>query len=430
MTRTRTRTHNRRWCYLVIAPALLFIYSGNLVRLHHRLPHPAELHAQHAVTHSRSTTARTQPPPWRRRAVERDAQPAEAALWQRLQDQLLQRQEQCDAAVSSNSTATSQIGHLRGREETQSTNLLESLRQYGQATDDKNLARCFVPSSCPVPAQEKTKIALVLVIGEQIQTIDWRQVLVDSFKILPVVDELWIWVAQRVWTGHSNNQTILYKERFQRWKQQPNGTDSRIRVVMVEEEEGSSWIKAVEQLDAESEASTVIWAEVREEDINRSTVVSWQSFVNERVQVWRENPFPLHVSFWLDSVLHNGCNEVEVFHNASATDVKAATEQNDARMGLPSIHGLVHDRSWLCFWKHPIVQTLLQGSVPWEVTSLAATLWMAHLAGYQPFVTSDEEIGMTMNHVTARKIAEMINFLGGVGFPVENTTALSQECDS
>lgn len=434
MTNRLPRRRRHRWCAMAIALSLLCLYGGNLVRLHHHLPSLEELHAHPAAA------ARVP----RRRRVEQDNGEAQAALWARLETQLVQRQGRCNLSFSNSSNTnatipTSQSGHLRGvlKNQGQSANLLTALREYRQEQAGKqNLFHCNVPSSCPV--QEEAKVATVLVIGKQ-QNINWRYVLVDAFKILAAVDELWILVAQRVWTL-DNDSNKLYKERFRKWQQAND--DSRIRLLVVEEE--GAWMKAIEQLDSESAASTLIWAEVRDSNDMKppTAAVSWQNFTSERVQAWRSMPFPLHVSFWLDTVgaarslasmqSANWCHDSQESQHNSAIRLAPGTMYNGTISGLPSIHGLVHDRSWLCFWKHPIMHRFLQGTESWQITSIGTTLWMAHLAGVEFLNTTNEtvDVGIDDDVTDREKIAELVNFFGGIGLPTSNATTLPQECDT
>ena len=200
-------------------------------------------------------------------------------------------------------------------------------------------------------------------------------------------------------------------------------------------------MKAIEQLDSESAASTLIWAEVRDIDhMKLSTApVSWQNFTSERVQAWRNMPFPLHVSFWLDAVgaaqspaalqSPNGCHDAQESQLISTARLATGTMFNGTIMGLPSNHGLVHDRSWLCFWKHPIMHRFTES---WQITSIGATLWMAHLAGVEFLNTSNGTVQVDIDDDATdhEKIAELVNFFGGIGLPTSNTTTLPQECDT
>lgn len=435
-----TTTRNKRqraWTVTFVASLILCLFGGNLIHLHHYLPDP-ELPktsgATMTIRHRRSQWRPTQ-----RRRVEQYTQEMEERLWMQLEDQLEQRQKRCSISTPKHNatTLTKQSGHMRGHPVRQlspsGSNLLTSLREYRQqnpSTDKK--MHCYLPSSCPV-LEDETKIAMVLVIGEQ-QPMDWRQVLVDIFKMTGAVHEVWIFIAQRVWTFNNSDKDDafeLYKQRFRKWQQQEQDDDSRIRVVVVEE---GSWIRAMEQLDSESAATTLVWAQVRNSDQYASLVMSWQNFVHHRVQQWREMPFPIHVSFWLELAVdsaHNFsfndaakygdiCHRVESHHFSFTRQVTSAGVQKDATRVLPSIHGLVHDRSWLCFWKHPILQRFLQDT-EWQVASLAATLWMAHLAGTQSVAMPDESIAVDMNDATVTETLELINFFGGVGLPIHNT---------
>eukprot|EP00977_Amphora_coffeiformis_P000642 scaffold142_cov155-Amphora_coffeaeformis.AAC.6 len=362
------------------------------------------------------------------------------ALWLRLQEQLIQREIQCSLSNTTSSTTN--------HNSNQTWNLLKAVRDY-RDTHKENDIHCAVPSSCPLSMAE-TKVAAVLVINDHDDdnkhTLDWRQVLVACLKLLPSVAEVWVLISENVWsTLEDDKNNEIYRQRFRQWQRQSN---TRIHPMIVAEKD-RSWIETVQQLNGETMATTIIWAEWN----NLPTETSWQTFVQRRVEKWRKMPMPLHISHHLrlsteathnygDPKDHatsplspNYCLPAELRNaikgkslSIQLETVVRSTFQTKSRFFLPSIHGAVHDRAWLCYWAHPILARLL-GQNDWNVVGLGAALWMAHLGGTQDI--SVEENGTTTATTTEAVIqvsGETVDFFGGASLPGNNNVTASQPC--
>lgn len=401
----RFRRHAWRWIMggLVV---LLQFYGSTLVRLHRTVPdlqHEKSHHWQVAVARDQSNDDNT-------------------LLWEGLERQLVERDRVC-GVVSNRSTKVQ--NHLRGGPETnEPLTLLESLRQPRNASN----LQCRLP--CPVSTQNDAKVAAVLVLDQQ-QRVHWRQLTVNTLKLLQTVDQVWVLMARHVWQDDAATEhDKLYRERF---RPQPVKSSSRIHSLIVDKE---SWGQAIEQLDTLSNARTLVWIQA-----SHNTTSSWKTFIHPRVEEWKRIPHAIHVSYQLHVLEANGHRVAQSSHNsdtvaafggchrhlepqrrsALVVPVTSAWESN-AITALPYLHGLVHDKAWLCFWKHGVLQPFWQQG--WRVGSVAATLWMTHLAGAEPLVT-DETVAVEW---VVDLAVPVLNYFGGASLPGPNMTAVSQQC--
>lgn len=396
-----------------------------------------------------------------RRMEQRDEQLLHDALWVRLETQLVRRKEQCASSLSSSKRKINidiETNDEKNSNSSETLGLLTAIRRYrdtnGFYNDDSMMMECHLPSSCPRSVTE-TKVALVLVVngngdGTMHTHPDWRQVLVACFKILPVVDELWILISEKVWNALSqdnnssdDSSSRLYRERFRQWYRHSEAT--RARPMIVPDRNGA-WMEALGKLNKETTATSIVWAEWK----HTTREASWKNFVDMRLEQWRKMPTLLYVPYrWrLLHKNHRGdsrhvvtpiansdpsCPLAAITSGAEGGELPVSmqlvagnTSHFSRIVALPSMHGAIHDRAWLCYWAHPIVQRFMQQS-DWAVVSLSAALWMAHLTGTRDIAV--DELGLNGAIQTHPSIMEVFNFFGGASLPTTNLSVV-QPCET
>jgi hypothetical protein len=276
--------------------------------------------------------------------------------------------------------------------------------------------------------------------------LDYRKLLIDAFQLLiqTVVHEVWIMLPESLWSAenveHGND---LFRERFVQWQRQ--GPPYRVGTIAVKD---GSWLKAVQQMDSESAADAILWVDLeyyRRETATSSTTgpsKSWKTFVEYRTAQWRSAPTRMHVSHQLSlyqntregedkfvSIAGEDCfDSRRIMDSVSTVEVAPVASQKPNRdpLLLPYLHGVVHDRSWLCFWKYPPLDRF-STATDWQVISLASTLWMAHVAGMS-FVVPPGMVEKSVElNLSTTAAADVVDFFG---IPSPQGFDLATQCET
>lgn len=360
------------------AGVFCLLYVANVLRLHYTLPD--------AKIHQRPV----KPPQWSL-PIDKNV-----AFWNTLREQLAQREAPCDK--------DNQHDHLRSEPST----LL-------QALDKKSNFLCDLPSACPMMLEEPM-VAVLLVIYSS--PVNWRQMLITVLKLLETVDEVWVLIAQSVWDTDADNDD-LYRERF-RPKDQSNNAQFTPLIV-------DQWATAVERIDQDSDASGILWLEADGDSLSQQSV--WKPLVTQRIAAWRQKPVPLHVSHVLElpheKLQSLQCHLATIFKPPSLNVVPA--HGTDLVQAVPQMHGMVHDRSWLCFLRHPGLQQVKMGGANWRRFRVVAAIWMAHLAGTTSPATQ-ENFSIGSHDVDLFTFTEDIAWFGGVALPERDLSSF-EKCD-
>jgi hypothetical protein len=427
---------SRRTVFQSGSLVLLIIYGANLLRLHHRLPSP-------------SRVPDTGLSPRRRRAEQSDEETNTLLL--QLEDRLRRRDAVChERRVNHTKLGASFYNpHLRART---ASPLLDNLRKFRTSQSRNQLPtspRCYLPSPCSLTTDtNETRIAAVLVLHQQHHDtdLDYRRLLIATFQLLlqTVVHEVWILLPEVQWSAENiHHGNDLFRERFVQWHRQ--GPPYRVGTIAVKD---GSWLKAVQQLDSESAADAILWVDLEYHwNLDAATTATgpsklWKTFVEHRIAQWRSAPTRMHVShqLLLDQNTREGedksastdvpdCLEPwRVMNSVSTVEVTPVASQkpNMDALLLPYLHGVVHDRSWLCFWQHPALDRF-STSTDWQVVSLATTLWMAHLAGISfvvPPGRTEKRVELNFSPTAA---ADVVDFFG---VPSRQGFDLATQCGS
>ena len=180
-------------------------------------------------------------------------------------------------------------------------------------------------------------------------------------------------------------------------------------------------MRAVDTMDSESAATAILWLEVTATPNSTSTslTASWQTFVDQRIESWRTRPSPIHASHVLRLSPYQYLGLPQTFrdcHNVRTQYVLSTKSDPEtvSELDVPHIHGLIHDRAWLCFWKHPILRRYIQNA-DWHLFCFAVVMWMAHLASVE---YAAEAMKVIRRDQLPYSASNLLTFFGGVSLPI------------
>jgi hypothetical protein len=374
--------------------ALFFVifYLLNVLRLSVTIPEPHH----HYI------------PNLRQKPVEWTVRSKEDAFWTSINDKVQARRQahHCQRKVDGTNLSIKSLDQLLLLQ--QQSAMTQEQRQQDQLKSEQ---KCDLPSACAWTT-EIPMVAAVLVLDRWDspslkKSIPWRQLLVTVLQLLETVDEVWVLIAQDVWDESEKTEAgrvdQLYRARFR-----PPNTNQPLPSTQFHPLIVHDWSIALDQIDQASDASAIIWIETEHilsmlpssriisENENATAIPRWQNILPFHIQTWQNHPMVLYAMniFDFDQPLPRCLDTITTTsRNTNLPSLaRVRTETSSAQVmvdGIPYIHGLIHHRSWLCFWQHPLLvqQSWMISKTNWQNYAFAMTLWMVHLGGLH--VTTD-----------------------------------------